>query len=358
MFALTKAAALLFALFLLSFLFNAAGSPPVGDSVIYVTQDANYNVTGLWDEGGGVLAQYTYEPYGQCVAAEHFTDPPVLNRLGHQGLFFENFDDPAAGLTATTAAPGAVTTGVYHNRNRHYSPALGRFLQRDPNETGQPVIKDLAAFGQPPCNCPNNIDIMEAYQDGANLFEYVGSSPVNYSDPGGLDWLDDEGISTDSQTYGLATAQISIASGQLFSLANLGTAFATNFLAFTGGAGKSALDQISDCLKSGDPSATLNSIAETAVKLGPMLFAPLPKTLLYFGNDKALAKATGSSGSLFTRLSFGGARLGLISDKSLTQLKFAGRAVSTVATRVTALHGLYLAGLEAYCGVKHGILGY
>ena len=166
---------------------NAAGSPPVDDSVIYVTQDANYNVTGLWDEGGGVLAQYTYEPYGQCVAAEHFTDPPVLNRLGHQGLFFENFDDPAAGLTATTAAPGAVTTGVYHNRNRHYSPALGRFLQRDPNETGQPVIKDLAAFGQPPCNCPNNIDIMEAYQDGANLFEYVGSSPVNYSDPGGLD---------------------------------------------------------------------------------------------------------------------------------------------------------------------------
>ncbi len=57
----------------------------------------------------------------------------------------------------------------YHVRNREYSPQLGRFLQRDPLE----------------------------YPDGYNLYQYVMSNPLNYTDPFGLlpkklpEWVED-----------------------------------------------------------------------------------------------------------------------------------------------------------------------
>ena len=65
------------------------------------------------------------------IAAEDFaTHPP--NAVGHQGSFFDRFDAPP---TARPLTPGA--EGLYHNRNRHYAPVLSRFVQRDPNETGE-----------------------------------------------------------------------------------------------------------------------------------------------------------------------------------------------------------------------------
>ena len=56
--------------------------------------------------------------------------PP--NAVGHQGLFFDRFDAPP---TARPLTPGA--EGLYHNRNRRYAPVLSRFVQRDPNVTGE-----------------------------------------------------------------------------------------------------------------------------------------------------------------------------------------------------------------------------
>ncbi|MBW3540454.1 MAG: hypothetical protein KY476_09295 [Planctomycetes bacterium] len=49
-------------------------------------------------------------------------------------------------------------TGLYVIRSRTYSSGLGSWLQRDPL----------------------------GYSDGSNLFEYVGSSPVQSTDPSGL----------------------------------------------------------------------------------------------------------------------------------------------------------------------------
>jgi len=49
-------------------------------------------------------------------------------------------------------------TGLYHYRARCYSPSLGRFLQRDPR----------------------------SYVDGMNLYQYVRSNPINFTDPYGL----------------------------------------------------------------------------------------------------------------------------------------------------------------------------
>ena len=76
---------------------DPGASPTGGDQprVIFILQDANYNVVallGLPDPQTGaipLLAQYSYEPYG---GRTHADEPGITadndNPLGHQGLFF------------------------------------------------------------------------------------------------------------------------------------------------------------------------------------------------------------------------------------------------------------------------------
>jgi len=169
-------------------------------------QDGNYNVVALvsgpehpgGDDGQGnpqplptgtVLEQYTYEPYGNLVAAEMF-HPHAMNRAGHQGLFFERFDGSYDDYTLFRVAQGTAfitgAKGLYYNRNRFYSPTLGRFTTRDPNETGAPILAAIAVNG-------STLDIVlqfpngEAlFGDGLNQFEYLRSRPQGSTDPMGL----------------------------------------------------------------------------------------------------------------------------------------------------------------------------
>jgi hypothetical protein len=68
-----------------------------------------------------------------------------------------------------------------------YSPSLGRFLQRDPNAMGQPVMDDPSWFhGRAPVHLPLSVDIGRHYQDGMNTYQYVKSNPLTNSDPLGL----------------------------------------------------------------------------------------------------------------------------------------------------------------------------
>jgi hypothetical protein len=68
-----------------------------------------------------------------------------------------------------------------------YSPSLGRFLQRDPNATGQPVMLDAQWFhGRAPSTLVPGMDIEEHYRDGMNTYQYVKSNPLTNSDPLGL----------------------------------------------------------------------------------------------------------------------------------------------------------------------------
>jgi RHS repeat-associated protein len=137
-----------------------------------------------------VVAQYVYGPYGEVRAADWKNlNYPAKSPVGHQGLFFLRLDGPE---DAPALAGGA--TGLYYNRNRWYSPHLGRFLTRDVNETALPILVALAFNGQTLDTLLSSFDAQSLYADGMNLYGYLGSNPVTGHDPLGLyddSWLDE-----------------------------------------------------------------------------------------------------------------------------------------------------------------------
>jgi len=108
----------------------------------------------------------------------------AANRVGHQGLFFERF----AGDYTTQPLSPTDGAGLYFNRNRFYSPTLGRFIQRDPNETALPILTALATNAETLAVAFGPFDAQVLYANGPNLYQYEGSNPVNNRDPSGLDW--------------------------------------------------------------------------------------------------------------------------------------------------------------------------
>lgn len=85
-------------------------------------------------------------------------------------------------------AIGALTATAVAEKN----PVTGRFLQRDPLATGLPVLNENWFHGRPPQVDFGIFDARWHYNNGMNLYEFVGSNPVNRTDPSGLDWWDDD----------------------------------------------------------------------------------------------------------------------------------------------------------------------
>src|SRR6185437_5210791 len=94
--------------------------------------DIQGSIIGAIDSSSGTLNKLGYLPYGKSASAGPF------------GFTGQRVDGE--------------TNGLYYYRGRHYSPALGRFLQVDP-------IK---------------------YSGGPHLYAYVGNDPLNRIDPSGL----------------------------------------------------------------------------------------------------------------------------------------------------------------------------
>jgi|GEM_PF-4612577 len=135
---------------------------------------------------GTVLEQYQYSPYGELIVRDQLASKPTFNPIGHQGLFHQRHD---AGPHLPPLDVGAV--GLYYNRARFYSPSLGRFVQKDMNETALPLATALAMNGDALDVLFGAFDSAGHYGDGMNLFAYLGSNPVNGLDPSGLDEIDD-----------------------------------------------------------------------------------------------------------------------------------------------------------------------
>src|SRR5690606_4348089 len=102
--------------------------------------DALGSTTALTDSSGSTTDEYRYTAFGQEAAASGTTDTPY-KWIGEQGYR----QDPA--------------TGLYNLRERNYDSHSGRLTSQDP-------------LG------------LEA--GDSNFYRYVGNSPSNQVDPGGL----------------------------------------------------------------------------------------------------------------------------------------------------------------------------
>ena len=116
------------------------------DERLYVAQDANYNVTALFDNAGNVVERYVYDPFGEVTVLDAGWNVLAASAFAwqylHQGGRFD------------------ATSGLYHFRHRDYSPTLGRWTSLDPLR----------------------------YDAGdVNLYRYVFNAPTVYADPNGLE---------------------------------------------------------------------------------------------------------------------------------------------------------------------------
>lgn len=87
------------------------------DERLWVMQDANWNVVGLVNGSGTVVERYAYDPFGSVT---------VLNgswTVSSTAYAWQHYHQGGR-LDATS--------GLYHLRNRDYSPALGRWASIDP----------------------------------------------------------------------------------------------------------------------------------------------------------------------------------------------------------------------------------
>ncbi len=160
-------------------------------------QDEGGDIAALCDLGaanadGRVVSQFTYDAYGSPLSYDNLFPsnqiPTPLMRCGHKGLFVDRLDVGvvlAGGVENARITPGASL--LCHNRNRTYSPKLGRFLQQDPNMSGSMVVTMSMRNG---IAIDPTLDLTLLYKNGASLYQYLGSKPWSRSDSLGLEWED------------------------------------------------------------------------------------------------------------------------------------------------------------------------
>jgi len=103
------------------------------NDITYLHHDRMGSIIATTDDTGAVINTYAYSPWGECSSMSGTT-------FGFTGQRFD------------------AETGLYFYKHRHYSPAIGRFLQPDPVR----------------------------YEDGLNLYQYGHNNPNVYMDPMGL----------------------------------------------------------------------------------------------------------------------------------------------------------------------------
>ena len=114
-----------------------------GGSRYYYHKNSLSSTIALTNDVGTVVERYQYDAYGQ----PHFFDGSFTS-ISSSGV-----DNPYL----FSGRRWDSESGLYHYRARSYDPQSGRFLQRDP----------------------------AGYVDSSNLYEYVSSNPIVFSDPYG-----------------------------------------------------------------------------------------------------------------------------------------------------------------------------
>ncbi len=174
---------------------------------LYSLTNPTRTVQTLTDFKGDVVAQYGYTPYGEMRLFEVYYPPhdsttpgmqasvdahdaALWSRIGHQGLRFDRHDRPwlpPMDLSDTPNDKLGEYAGLYHNRNRMYSPSLGRFTTRDPNASGQ-VVCGLWERGSAPPSFALSLAPDLFYANGMSLHQALGSNGLRRFDPNGLEF--------------------------------------------------------------------------------------------------------------------------------------------------------------------------
>jgi RHS repeat-associated protein len=108
------------------------------------------SVTQVTGPNQGVVESYEFDPYGATTIKDQGGSTVSASPIGNPFMYTGRRLDEE--------------TGLYYYRARHYSPALKRFVQRDPLE----------------------------YVDGPNAAAYVSNRPTASTDPTGLKWKDNK----------------------------------------------------------------------------------------------------------------------------------------------------------------------
>lgn len=158
----------------------------------YAIQDAGGDVVALCDVPTSgtarVAGQWTYDAYGNVIFAEHLVSHQPLH-CGHKAAFVERLD---VGVYSSSSSENhrliPFAHSISHMRNRVYAPGIGRYLQPDPNATAAVLLDASSYHGRGIGATLAAFSMEDMYGDGMNLYEYLGSNPVNRSDPMGLSW--------------------------------------------------------------------------------------------------------------------------------------------------------------------------
>ena len=141
--------------------------------VVYYHTDGLGSITKLTSSTGAVLEQYSYDAFGKTTIQNASGTTITSSAYGNRFMY--------------TGAELVAPMNLYNNRNRFYSPSLGRFLQPDP----------IGHAG-----------------DGYNIYRYCGNNPVNATDPTGLyTGLSYSQISNGYDSSGTDTADTALGNG-------------------------------------------------------------------------------------------------------------------------------------------------
>jgi RHS repeat-associated protein len=141
---------------------------------LYFLTDALGSTLALTDAGGSVRQTYSYEPYGEVTASGSSDNPYQYTGRENDG------------------------TRLYYYRHRYYSPALKRFISKDPMGLAQGLNEYAYVYGRPlDFNDPEGLGLREnvfcALTILANLFNPPcmptpqGPTPQTQQ-PGNPDW--------------------------------------------------------------------------------------------------------------------------------------------------------------------------